>query len=556
MTALFEQPERDEFKSESPIRAFTTFKIQGRYAIGKGFRPSLQHLVPYLDAMDRKEDWRLLQILEAATGTPSFVFRKEDPREEPYVPSAFRPEVFDPIQRRMGAAAKADAEMSDKAGVRCRDPKCPQANGPIHFHIPNTVFQVKGRDPETAHYSEGWWTPAGCWSELRSAMEHMNFHELKRFLDAEKVENISQYWDVASVASVLRLVEHLGWQDRISVTASAPGKIDPAKEQALEDTGIHRFLGMHPALGEPYTPTIKDLYDSSELTSDFYEAFAADLRDKPAIRPVEPSFKSVYRDEPDWRQHGSDTPIPDDRYMEAAEFVIRRARADTPQYLDSIIRDFKKRFGPPKNHSQIGRTSLAKQLHFLLGDKPGMLRIKQLIDGFRQYAFISDDPAPTDPREQTLENFRKRTVQVDGVQVPLIYPDDPVNPKHYNGRECADIGERLSANGYQVLKYCWRLGKKDDPCVELGKAIWYGESESELLREYARAQGFRKLRPNLTAIKNPSAFLEDRIADQPTFTQNIARMLWQGYGQRELRAIIEAINEHRFHMDCGRGLAV
>lgn len=90
----------------------------------------------------------------------------------------------------------------------------------------------------------------------------------------------------------------------------------------------------------------------------------------------------------------------------------------------------------------------------------------------------------------------------------------------------------------------------------LGKAIWYGESESELLRVLARAQGWRAVRPNLTGIKDPAAFLEDRIADQPQFTQNIARMLWAGYGQRELRAILEAIQEHRFHLDCGRGLAI
>lgn len=141
---------------------------------------------------------------------------------------------------------------------------------------------------------------------------------------------------------------------------------------------------------------------------------------------------------------------------------------------------------------------------------------------------------------------------------PVIFADDPINPKHYAGRECADIGERLSANGYQILKYVWRLGKKDDPCQELGKAIWYGESEAALLKCMAYGQGYRRIKPNFTGLKpgRHESFLEDRIADHPTFTQNIARMLWQGYGQRELRAILEAINEHRFHMDCGRGLAV
>lgn len=138
--------------------------------------------------------------------------------------------------------------------------------------------------------------------------------------------------------------------------------------------------------------------------------------------------------------------------------------------------------------------------------------------------------------------------------------DDPINPKHYAGRECADIGERLSANGYQILKYCWRLGKKDDPCQELGKAIWYGESEMKLLIALEAHYNDIHMKPrivDLDRIDNDGQdFLEDRIADQPQFTQNIARMLWAGYNRRKLQCILEAINEHRFHLDCGRGLAI
>ena len=75
---LFAQPEPDGFTHESPIRAFTDWTVNGRYAIGKGFRPSLQHLTVYLDAMERLEGWALLQLLEAASGSPSFVFRRPD----------------------------------------------------------------------------------------------------------------------------------------------------------------------------------------------------------------------------------------------------------------------------------------------------------------------------------------------------------------------------------------------------------------------------------------------------------------------------------------------
>ena len=74
--SLLVQPEPDRFTHESPIRAFTDWTVNGRYAIGKGFRPSLQHLTVYLDAMERLEGWALLQVLEAASGSPSFVFRR------------------------------------------------------------------------------------------------------------------------------------------------------------------------------------------------------------------------------------------------------------------------------------------------------------------------------------------------------------------------------------------------------------------------------------------------------------------------------------------------
>lgn len=60
--------------------------------------------------------------------------------------------------------------------------------------------------------------------------------------------------------------------------------------------------------------------------------------------------------------------------------------------------------------------------------------------------------------------------------------NDPINPAHYNGTACATIGERLSANSYQVLKYNWRLGKKDDPVIEVGKSIWYLDREITLGR--------------------------------------------------------------------------
>lgn len=74
--------------------------------------------------------------------------------------------------------------------------------------------------------------------------------------------------------------------------------------------------------------------------------------------------------------------------------------------------------------------------------------------------------------------------------------NDPINPAHYDGTACAQIGERMSGNSYQVLKYNWRLGKKDDPVIETGKSLWYLDREIKLAE-----QGFRPRVKTLTDIE-------------------------------------------------------
>lgn len=62
---------------------------------------------------------------------------------------------------------------------------------------------------------------------------------------------------------------------------------------------------------------------------------------------------------------------------------------------------------------------------------------------------------------------------------------DPVNaPAHYTqgGIECIDaIEAALGRDGFiaflrgQVIKYQWRLGRKDDPRQDADKARWYAQ---------------------------------------------------------------------------------
>lgn len=130
--------------------------------------------------------------------------------------------------------------------------------------------------------------------------------------------------------------------------------------------------------------------------------------------------------------------------------------------------------------------------------------------------------------------------------------DDPVNPKHYGGTACAEIGERLSGNSYQVLKYNWRLGGKDDEKIEIGKAIWYLDREMELARE-----GWRPI----VLEKRTDTHLRKLLADQPEWTRLVATRLmsWNTYGNIEtLRGLRKMLLAHKSMTDDGvtTGLAV
>lgn len=79
--SVLEPKKADNFENESPVRAFTDFQVSGRYAVGKGFRPSLSHLAHYLDAMLERESWELLQIIlpEHDAQDPTLVFQRVKP---------------------------------------------------------------------------------------------------------------------------------------------------------------------------------------------------------------------------------------------------------------------------------------------------------------------------------------------------------------------------------------------------------------------------------------------------------------------------------------------
>lgn len=109
---------------------------------------------------------------------------------------------------------------------------------------------------------------------------------------------------------------------------------------------------------------------------------------------------------------------------------------------------------------------------------------------------------------------------------------DPINPPHYAGTLCAEIGERLTGNSYQVLKYNWRLGKKDAPDIEIGKSIWYLDRELELA--YA---GWRP--PTALTLPTDPWFFE-RYRHQTDFVQAVAINLinWNRHADKDCLHIL------------------
>lgn len=143
---------------------------------------------------------------------------------------------------------------------------------------------------------------------------------------------------------------------------------------------------------------------------------------------------------------------------------------------------------------------------------------------------------------------------------PEVTSDDPINPKHYAGTACAEIGERLSANAYQMLKYVWRLGRKDEPCQEIGKAIWYWKREIELFRHFGGRDrffgGYQRVENEMRGIAHPASWLQQRTSDQPEFTQLVAGALWRGYTLQGAQHILEMLETQQKILDCGKGLAI
>ena len=442
--SLFAEKEKDGFNTESPVRGFTDFNVNGRYAIGKGFRPSPQHLSAYLDAMEAKEGWQTVQVLDAGSraglkSSPLTVLFRRCYKFNPDWKAPTIDEYVDVGEDRVAHFINGSDGSVKEIHIRDKlvDDVDPTAR------IPAYTFKVDGIDPEKTHWSKAKWsysldTLLRAFSDVQPPVARLNF------LQNEKVDSVDHFRSVASVASVIRMADFCHMNDRFVL-------LDPMSATAYEaiyrqpkpEATSERRIGKHPALAAPY---------------------------------------------------GGNYP-------------------DPQPILEPAISD---------GHSATIKLNDVRASHL-------------------SAAFTGRADEETKAFNKALQSYldANKEITVDGAKIN----DDPINPKHYNGTACAEIGEILTANSYQVLKYNWRLGEKDDELIELGKAIWY------LNREIALAK-----HPNFEMLGSDRlphwSWFAERTKDQNDHVKMVASKIisWNRYGKIQTLLLLLTYLEREIEM--------
>ena len=424
--SLFTEPQRDEFTSESPIRAFTTWAEHGVYAVGKGFRPSVQHLGSYLDAMECKENWRTLQVLDAGNGL-TILFRRAGVK---IMPSPFAKSVGEPI-RTLEETITIIAENLGTSPERMME---------------DFILRGAARTEDEPYVNEE------RMARFTEAAEKIDAAEKI----ADKMDELPRY--------------------HLKLYGFNAEKIRRLMDQSTKDI-FEVIIGENKSLDD------LDLSEGWIFTGWKENNVAVFERTRPAVAPYQPDRE--------YSLYDTKCLLPEGWEAEEPQPVVRFGEGSGPATLE---------WSKPAHKHQ----------------KPAVQAVK------------------------------------------VVIQDDPVNPKHYAGRACADIGEHLSANSYQVLKYCWRLGKKDEALVELGKSLWYLDSE--------RSNPMLRLQPRDLWPMGGRAkwfnFCAERTVGQSPLVQNLVNALsrWSfDADSRYLQVAKDAIEGERDRLikaDCGSGLAI
>lgn len=428
---LHQEPERDQFKTESPIRAFTTWTVQGLYALGKGFRPSLAHLVPYLHAMDSKEGWQLVQVLEAGSLTPSFIFRQSRVIPDEVLIDRLRGD--EGFKQSIRDLLNADDHPSALSEIAERSF---EIRGKVTFDDVDAFLKERGLVLAAS--------PDGCYRIYKAESERPETYALEYFTREE--------------------------DGTVSMTRGTFDDAPQWLQEALPNFGI-----------EPPYIRNREGFEEAGRKIDQAREMSADL----------------------------------DGFGEPA--------VPTPTY--PIMPE--------------------------IAEKPAAVAMAARMD--------QHDYGDMQPEDEPLGALYDATPPISAIggQPPIsAIGDDPINPKHYGGTACAEIGELLTANSYQVLKYNWRLGEKDSPCVEIGKSIWYLDRELAMIAEgHTFIPGDDRL-PDHT-------FFDHRLQGRSEHTAKIARSLisWNRYGNPETLKLLRRVLQGELDRldgckDWGSGLAI
>lgn len=456
--SLFVSKKLDNFEHESPIRAFTTFDVCGHYAIGKGFRPSMQHLAKYLDAMQRKEYWWLVQILFGDT-EPTLVFRHHPLQSRPYkFPFNWPDDDDQALERFVGKSPALGMPYSPEAAFDWKtDP----------YEVLAELIRKSDNGEEVTSID----------AAARIAKRELRSIEIP--VGAEQI----------AVTSDGRLIV-----DGVELTTAEPD----AKEQCKPrfDTKCE-FSGFTP-LSEAERIAARDRgFPNSVIIG--YQEYAAG--------PLELSG--------DQEDYGDCDP------PERPSITIRSDDID-PEKFGAV-------FAPDGDFVPMKMETIAA------------------FEGHTDAcSFVTHGMAcDCKPVVQDDNRYAHFKIGTDGMREIEIREDDPVNPKHYDGTACAEIGELLSANSYQVLKYNWRLGGKDNECVEIDKSIWYLDREIAL---------FKNADLEFVVSELPDyRWFDARLEGQPQHTVTVARALisWNRYGRiATLKTLRRVILSHRLTFEC------
>lgn len=610
METLHTEPSRDQFKTESPIRAFTDWSTQGSYALGKGFRPSLAHVVPYMDAMEAKEGWRLVQILEAGTQTPSFVFRREREIDVDTVidrlangsDQGFRQRVKDWLLSGTTAPPPLMVNTMESVDAWLREPGFTLAatmdeRSPMSvlYTVRKIATGLRQIAAESVAIDGGTHSDRlnGYAAELEAELE----------IAAPYVRNKAGFeeagakLDAARAASTAKDVMEAGYTASNQPDFGAPHDVP----LLVLDDNEHESSAVYQAGRWMH---ITRMTDEENYSTHPMAALPLKWRERPGHDwTVCDIYKMLADAVTEASDEIADPYVTVERTMVGGHlaFKIKRDTESTPYQranwtadplllkglMRSMLPEEKRKFLKRHNrHSLIGfwrRATVADVLRVIdtldwwdrltLAD-PITLRELSLVLGRKLHATDPALQACNTDVEKVMRDFYKgqslgETYQPEVTsdeedpdnpdQRPAVErlidqeerADDPLNPKHYHGRECADIGELLTGNSYQILKYNWRLGEKDSPCVELGKALWYLDSELAMTPQAA-----------LVPRALPEyGWFDEKLRHATPHAKGVARILisWNRYGNRHslkgLRKLLQAqLDGLNGCTDWGRGL--